>query len=84
MVGDHTIDGTILQPLPKRVSIFRVTNRRIHQHPLSQLFDIILIEGQMLGTHLCSDEIGFVFMQPIRFLLTCQMDYVETMFVILS
>ena len=84
MIGDHAIYGTILQPPPKRVSILRVTNWWIHQYSLPQTLNIILIEGQVLGAHLGSDEIAFVFLQPVCFLLACQMDDVETMIVILG
>ena len=62
MVGDHAIYGAILQTPPKRISILSITNWRIHQNPLSKNLDIILIEGQVLGAHLGSDEIAFVFL----------------------
>ena len=84
MISDNTIYGTILQPTPKSVSILSVTNWWIHQCPLSQPLNIVLIESQVLGAHLGSDELAFVFVQPVCFLLACQMDDMETMIVIIG
>jgi len=84
MVGDNAIYRSILESRPKCLPILSIPNWWIHQYTLTQSFNVILIEGQVLRTYLGCYQVAFVFLQPVCFLLACQMDDVETMIVILG